>query len=378
MKVVEAPMRRIWKLPETQESTQERPPCCPRCGSVRIYRHSRLRRRLIDPKVQVVEVIRFRCQDCRKLVRVHPVGVVPGQQQSRRLQVLSALCYALGLSYDKASLLLESLGCGVVKSTIWRNVQEVAEAVGKAWSPQGRRPVLGVDETLLKVQGEGITLGFVTDAASGQVVGLEVLASREARELERWLGGLLSRFGCEVVVSDELESYKPALEALGREHQLCLAHWRKALALRLKRIPGYSKEKQLLREALKQLDRPALRAVRFLHRQFAQAPPPKAGERQTPAYAMRMLTLEVIENWRRLTCYQRQNKGLDNLARPIARDYQVPETNNATENSIGRAIKVRAKLTRGFKSLPSALRTTLLVAAVGGVLAGLNFQRLLG
>ena len=43
-------MRRIWRLPETQESTQERPPCCPRCGSKRIYRHSRLRRRLIDPK----------------------------------------------------------------------------------------------------------------------------------------------------------------------------------------------------------------------------------------------------------------------------------------------------------------------------------------
>jgi transposase-like protein/DNA-directed RNA polymerase subunit RPC12/RpoP len=371
-------MRRIWKLPETEEKTQERPARCPRCGSKRIYRHSRLRRRVIDPKVEAVQVIRFRCEDCRKLVRVHPAGVVPQQQQSRRLQVLSALCYALGLSYDKASLVLESLGCGVVKSTIWRNVQELGEAVGKAWHPRGRRPVLGADETQLKIKGEGITVGFVTDPRSGQVVGLEVLASREAGELERWLGGLLERFGCEVVVSDELESYKGALDSLGREHQLCLAHWRKALALRLKRLPGYSREKKLLREALKELDRPALRAVRFLHRQFAQAPPPKPGEHQTPAYALRMLTLEVIENWRRLTCYQRQTKGLDNLARPVPREYEVPETNNATENSIGRAIKVRAKLTRGFKSLPGALRTTLVVAAVGNVLAGLNLQRLLG
>ena len=370
-------MHCIWKLPETQESTQERPPCCPRCGSKRIYRHSRLRRRVIDPKVQVVQVTRFRCQDCRKLVRVHPAGVVPQQQQSRRLQVLSAVLYALGLSYDKASLLLELLGCGVVKSTIWHNVQQLGEAVEAAWRPRGRRPVLGVDETQLKVKGEGMTVGFVTDPASGQVVALEVLASRQAAELERWLGGLLRRFGCEVVVSDELESYKPALDALGRDHQLCLAHWRKALARRLKKIPGYPKEKKLLRDALKQLDRPALRAVRWLHRQFAQAPPPKAGEHQTPAYAMRMLTLEVIENWRRLTCYQRRHKGLDNLARPVARDYLVPETNNATENSIGRAIKVRAKLTRGFKSLPSALRTTLLVACTAGVLAGLNFEQLI-
>lgn len=370
-------MRRLWRLPEMQQSPQQRPSQCPRCGSKRIYRHSRLHRRVIDPKVQVVEVIRFRCEDCRKLVRVHPPGVVPQQQQSRRLQVLSAVLYALGLSYDKASLLLELLGCGIVKSTIWHNVQQLGEQAKKRWQPRGRRPVLGVDETQLKVKGEGITVGFVTDPASGQVVALEVLASREAAQLERWLSGLLRRFGCEVVVSDELESYKPALEALGKEHQLCLAHWRKALALRLKKIPGYPKEKKLLREALKQLDRPALRAVRFLHRQFAPAPPPKAGEHQTPTYAMRLLTLDVIENWRRLTCSQRQSKGLDNLARPIPRDYQVPETNNATENAIGRAIKVRAKLMRGFKSLPGALNTTLVVACTAGVLAGLSFDQLI-
>jgi hypothetical protein len=149
------------------------------------------------------------------------------------------------------------------------------------------------------------------------------------------------------------------------------------LALRLKRIAGYQKEKRLLREALQELDRPALRAVRFLHRQFAQASPPKPGEHQTPAYALRMLTLDVLENWRRLTCYQRQLKGLDTLARPVPRDDEVPPTNNATENSIGRAIKVRAKLTRGFKALPAALRTTLVVACVGGVLAGVSFEQLI-
>ena len=102
-------MRRIWRLPETQASTQERPKCCPRCGSQRMYRHSRLRRRVIDPKLETVEVARFRCEDCRKLVRVHPAGVVPQQRQSRRLQVLSGLLYALGLSYDKASLVLDLL-----------------------------------------------------------------------------------------------------------------------------------------------------------------------------------------------------------------------------------------------------------------------------
>jgi len=369
-------MTTVWKLPQTQHSTQQRPESCPRCGGRRMYRHSILRRRVIDPKLQEVQVVRFRCHDCRKLVRVHPPGVVPQQQQSRRLQVLSAFLYALGLSYDKASVVLVMFDCGVVKSTIWANVQELGEQVLRSWRPSGRRPVLGVDETGLKVKGEGITLGFVTDPRSGELVGLEVLASREAGEMERWLSGLLAHFGCEVMVSDELESYKAAAQAMGLEHQLCLAHWRKAVARRLKKIQGYQEEKDLIREALKQLDQPAVRTIRWLHGHFSKAPPPKQGEQQTPAYAMRMLTLDITENWHRLTCYQRKDKGLDDLARPVARDYTVPTTNNATENAIGRAIKVRSKLMRGFKSVSSAVHTTLLVGCVGGVLSGLNFQQL--
>jgi hypothetical protein len=290
-----------------------------------------LSRRVIDPKLEEVQVVRFRCEDCRKQVRVHPAGVVAQQQQSRRLQVLSTLLYALGLSYDKASVVLDMFGCGVAKSTIWGNVQELGEQVVRSWRPSGRRPVLGVDETGLKVKGEGITLGFVTDPRSGELVGLE--------------------------------------------HQLCLAHWRKAVARRLKKIPGYQEEKALIREALKQLDEPAVRTIRWLHGHFSKAPPPKQGEQQTPAYAMRMLSLDITENWHRLTCYQRKDKGLDDLARPIPRDYTVPTTNNATENSIGRAIKVRSKLMRGFKSLSSTVHTTLLVGCVGGVLSGLNFQQ---
>jgi len=127
------------------------------------------------------------------------------------------------------------------------NVQQLGQAAGRRWRADGRRPVLGVDETQLKVKGEGITLGFVTDPDSGQIVALELLASRQAAEMERWLSELLERLGCEVVVSDDLESYKPALDAMGREHQLCLAHARKALANRLKKIPGYERQKEVLR-----------------------------------------------------------------------------------------------------------------------------------
>jgi hypothetical protein len=45
------------------------------------------------------------------------------------------------------------------------------------------------------------------------------------------------------LVSDEPDSYKPAAEAAGLEHQLCLTHWRKAVAWRLGQMEGCRKDK---------------------------------------------------------------------------------------------------------------------------------------
>jgi len=205
-------MERGIRFPRTQEKASGgRPACCPFCGFGRVRINGRCRRRLIDPRVSEAVLVRYRCGGCGHSWRVYPEGVNRNTPQSKCQQVVSATLYLLGLSYDKASVFLEALGC-------------------------------------------------------------------------------------EVVVSDELDSYKPAAEAAGVEHQLSLAHWRKAVSRRLKKIEGYEGEKQLLQEALKQLDPVARRRLRGRHRRFAKAPPPAKGERQSPAYAMRMLTLDCLEN----------------------------------------------------------------------------------
>ena len=117
-----------------------------------------------------------------------------------------------------------------------------------------------------------------------------------------------------MAVTDELDSYKLAAEQAGLEHQLCLAHWRKAVARRLKKIKGYPKDHKPLR---------------------------------------------------------------DDLGRRVPRSYQVPETSNACENAIGRAGKVRHKAMRGYQSLRSAIATTFLLASLGGVLAGVSHTSLI-
>jgi transposase-like protein len=337
---------------------------------------------VIDPRVTEVEVVRYRCPGCGHSWRRYPEGVNAKTPQTECQKVVSVTLYVLGLSYDKASLFLEALGCGIVKSVIWRNVQEMGGKARRRFSRAqkrlGRRPVVGTDETQLRVKGEGITVGFVSDPQTGELVGMRLLASREGEEMANWLCETAQALGCEVVVTDELESYKGAAEKAGMEHQLCLAHWRKAVSRRLKKIEGYDREKELIREALKQLDPVALKTIRWLHRHFARAPAPRKGERQSPAYAIRMLSLDCLENWNRLTCYQKKHKSLpDNLGRRTKRDYAVPSTNNACENAIGRGGKIRHKAMRGYKSLRSALNTTLLIAAVAGVLAGVSFQSLL-
>ena len=373
-------MEREIRFPRTEQKPEGRPACCPRCGGKRVRGNGRPRRRLIDPRVAEAEVARFRCGGCGHSWRLYPAGVNRMSPQTQCQKVVSVTLYVLGLSYDKVSIFVHALDCGVVKSAIWRNVQELGNKARRRFGRVrlGRRPVVGMDETQFKVRGQGLTVGFVTDVQTGELVGMRLLASREGEELARWLCETAEALGCEVVVSDELESYKGATEEAGVEHQLCLAHGRKAVARRLKRIEGYDQEKEVIKEALQELDGPAKRTMRWLHGHFAHAPPPRKGQKQSPAYAMRMLTLDILENWNRLTCYQKQDKALrDNLGRPVPRDYAVPNTNNACENAIGRGGKIRYKAMRGYKSVSSAVNTTLLIASAAGVLAEVPFSSLI-
>ena len=88
--------------------------------------------------------------------------------------------------------------------------------------------------------------------------------------------------------------------------------------------------------------------------------------------------MDIQENWKRLICYQQTHQRFrDRLGRKVPRTYQVPATNNACENAIGRGGKIRHKAMRGYKSLRSAISTTFLIAALGGVLAGVSFQGLI-
>ena len=374
-------MKEAITFPGLCASTDQRPAACRRCGRAGMEWHQKLTRPVVDLKLSQVEVVQYQCDSCGASVTVTPPGLRPGCRHSDRTKVLSVVLWGLGLSYRDAALVMKGLGVSISHVEIIFNVREMGAAAmarQKKAAARIKTPVLGADETQVKLSGNGVTLGFLTDPSSGEIVGMEILTSREGEELGRWLLEAAKRFGAKALVSDELESYKPAAEKAGLEHQLCLAHWRKATARRLKKIAGYGKEKKLIWEALKHLDEAALEAIRWLHAQLRRARPPRKGQKQSPEYALRMLTLDTIENWNRLVCYQQTHEPFrDKLGRKVRRSYRVPSTNNATENAIGRGGKIRAKRMRGFKRAHTLLPIMLLLASLGGVLAGVPFQSLI-
>lgn len=377
-------MKEAIAFPELSASTDARPAACPRCSHAGMGWHRGLTRPVVDLKlseVQVVQVVQYQCEGCGASLTVTPPGLQAGCRHSDRTTALSVVLWGLGLSYRDAALVMKGLGVPISHVEIIFNVREMGAAAmarQKKAASRIKAPVLGADETQVKLSGNGVTLGFLTDPSTGEILGMEILTSREGEELGRWIVAAAKRFGSKALVSDELESYKPAAEKAGLEHQLCLAHWRKAVARRLKRIEGYPEEKKLIREALKELDDKGLAAIRWLHQQFRGARPPRKGQKQSPEYALRMLTLDILENWNRLVCYQQRHERFrDKLGRQVRRTYQVPSTNNTTENAIGRGGKIRAKRMRGFKRADTILPIMFLLSALAGVLAGVSFNTLI-
>ena len=55
-------------------------------------------------------------------------------------------------------------------------------------SPSGHVRVIGADETVVRVNGEKTVVGVVTDAATGEVLGMEALAERGSDGFMEWLG----------------------------------------------------------------------------------------------------------------------------------------------------------------------------------------------
>ena len=325
-----------------------------------------------DLKVERVKAQRWRCLRCKRTFRVYPKGVSQAQQ-SDRLKALSVLLYVLGISYGGVADVLEALGVGIGKTTVYRNVQEAGVTSRRKQRQErgGRaRPVIGADATFVKVQGVGVTLQIVVDDETEDLLGLDIIVSENEEDVLGMVRDIAEEVEAEVIISDDLDAYKNVADELALNHQICRSHVKRnvddlavSISNQLRRLKepvprGVRSSPERLRADLDMLqslvrehppDAPA--TLKTLYRRYQAAPPPMKGQRHSAWYRMRMLVTRLWENWSRLTLDQRR-EGLDG-------------TNNASERVIGWWIKERYRTMRGYKRPESIRNVATLTARMG-------------
>ena len=231
-----------------------------------------------------------------------------------------------GLSLRSASRLLAAFGVSVSRMSARRGVQEAGRnARGKqAEGARGQVKVIGADETAVRVKGVKKVVGVVADAETGQVLGLEALVERDADGFMERLGDFARDCGVEAMVADDLNTCKPAVERLGIDHQICMAHMKKWAWNRLDGIDGWDWVKARIWRLLTELpfdgDLELLRLERIVREGDA---------------TLRRMRVELVGKWRALLCRRRRG--------------DVQWTNNAAERAIGRS-KIMCKTVMGYKS----------------------------
>jgi hypothetical protein len=160
--------------------------------------------------------------------------------------------------------------------------------------------VLGADETLYKVKGRKVLVGFVVDAQGGTTLGFEVLFEGDGEAFKEWLEPYAKQMGAEVLISDDNDSYGVAAAELGLEHQLCVAHVSKYVAKRSNSIleqaekeydEQHNKLKKLaedlkvLKGLLEELSEEGVHEIERLHLAYLWASPPLSSHKEVEGKA---------------------------------------------------------------------------------------------
>lgn len=387
-------MRLKLLLPEVKPTNFVIPKKCPTkgCKGMRFYPRQEVEKKIVDAKYKEVHAWRYHCGECGHTFRVYPQGVGKGQI-SRRVSGLAIMLYVLGLSYGAVAIVLEALGVGMGKTSVYRAVQAAAEKVPGMKQTNlldgYRTGAVGADVTSVRCNGKWLPLGISVDAITGLTLSIDGLPGAEAEQLKAWLEPILDAVDADVLVSDDADAFKKVSDETGRAQQVCKSHvGRNTDALvdelsaliqtgqdRSLETIGVSPEQALSDlAALKKIihsRQPEEQAdLEQLYVRYANARKPAKGRRFEIAYRMRNLFLDRWNLWPRLTFYRTWKDEYGNL--------NLDGTNNHCERSIGWWVKERYRSMRGYKREQSALNVSRLIAFAGNHLSrGLDLASLI-
>lgn len=216
-------------LPEVNPDLFEAPKKCVKkgCKGKRFYPRQEVEKVVVDAKYKVVTAWRYECASCGCTSWVYPKGV--GHQQiSHRVLGLAVMLYVLGLSYGAVVIVLESLGIGIGKSSVYRAVQLAVEEV-PGMQPRKqldgyRTKAVGADVTSVRCNGKWLPLGISVDAVNRMTLSIDGLPGEEAEQLKARLEPILNAVDADVLVSDDADAFKKVSDETGRAQQVCKSH----------------------------------------------------------------------------------------------------------------------------------------------------------
>lgn len=349
-------------------------PKCSECGGEQFKQHGVKgeQKAIRDLKHEEVKSLRQKCLRCGHTMRVYPLGVSKSQQ-SDRLKGITVLLYVLGLSYGAVSDFVGALGCYVGKTTVYNNVQEAGEKARKQQRKSveqgGKRPVVGVDGTYVRVKGEQVGIEVVVDDDSGELLGLDIIVSENSEQVLGIIQEVVEDVEADVIVSDDHGAYREVVVELGKEHQICRSHVKRNVDKLADSIQKQMKKKEplpedvdssterlsedleTLQELIRTRPKDALCQFAEMYHRYKAAPAPNKGQRHTVWYRTRTLITRLWERWLNLTLDQRRD--------------DLDGTNNSCERLIGWWIKERYRAMRGYKRTESIRNVATLTSRMG-------------
>jgi transposase-like protein len=368
-------------LPKVEPSEYEYPKKCPQkgCRGMRFIPRQEVNKKVVDTQYPEVRAWRCECVKCGHVFRVYPKGV-SGKQISKRVNGIAVMLYILGLSYGAVEIVLNCLGIGIGKTSVYRAVQAVAKQVPGMKSDKllngYKTKAVGADVTSVRCNGKWVTVGIAVDPINGMVLSIDELSGEDAEQLKAWLEPILEAVEADVVASDDADAFKIVSDQTGRSHQVCKSHVMRnteALVAELSEIVVDGQDhsldaidiapEQALADlvSLKEMIHTRRPEDQFrleeIYLRYANAPKPGKGKKHNLAYRMRNLFMDRWNLWPRLTFYRTWKDEFENEI--------LDGTNNHCERAIGWWIKERYRSMRSYKQEQSALGISRLIAFAG-------------
>ncbi len=241
-------------------------------------------------------------------------------------------------------MVFAAFGLELSRMTVWRDGHVVAAHV-EVQRQRRQVRVLGLDGAGSRLDGAGLVVAV--DLGTGVPAAVAELDEQDPLAVSVWLGPSVTQLGVEVIVTDDLGSYRRVAEELGVYHQVCLWHvWRRVGRALTELRPHLAMWEAVITKLWQLVRTLPLDGAQRLLQLWAQLPAEGVAVRQkTVLDRLRQMLWQLPHGWHtyRLTL----ERG------------DVARTNNGTEQVIGR-FKSRSKQGRGHKAWRGVERSLLL------------------